>query len=222
MIRAFLIMAASLALAVLTPAASAQDYKEALVNQGTLTVGTSGSAPPFSMTTPTGDLDGFDIEVAKRLGERWVSRLRSKAGLRRPAAGAGPGRFDIIASGVTRTPERLASTDFFLLSPYIVNGVAVTRRAGEDEITGWDTVCGKVMGAVRGGTFQKIAMEKLPAGCVTSTREYPGATELFLDLRNGRIDFAAHDFLGPNYLLRAGRSRISRFSTTCSQRSLRA
>ena len=38
------------------------------------------------------------------------------------------------------------------------------------------------MGAVRGGTFQKIAMEKLPAGCVTATREYPGSTELFLDL----------------------------------------
>ena len=47
-------------------------------------------------------------------------------------------------------------------------------------------------------------MEKLPADCIASTREYPGATELFLDLRNGRIDFAAHDFLGPNYLLKSG------------------
>ena len=205
MIRAFLVIAASLALAVLTPAASAQDYKEALVNQGALTVGTSGSAPPFSMTTPTGDLDGFDIEVAKRLGEALGLEVDfDKLDFAGLLPGLAAGRFDIIASGVTRTPERLASTDFFLLSPYIVNGVAVTRRAGEDDITGWDTVCGKVMGAVRGGTFQKIAMEKLPAGCVTSTREYPGATELFLDLRNGRIDFAAHDFLGPNYLLKSG------------------
>ena len=31
-------------------------------------------------------------------------------------------------SGVTRTPERLASQDFFLLSPYIVNGAAITRN----------------------------------------------------------------------------------------------
>ena len=164
MIRAFLVMA-SLALAALPPAASAQDYKAALVNQGALTVGTSGSAPPFSMTTPTGDLDGFDIEVARRLGEALDLEVNFEkldfAGL---LPGLASGRFDIIASGVTRTPERLASTDFFLLSPYIVNGVAVTRRAGEDDVTGWATVCGKVMGAVRGGTFQKIAMEKLPGG----------------------------------------------------------
>ncbi len=106
---------------------------------------------------------------------------------------------------MTRTPERLASEDFFLLSPYIVNGVAITRRADDDIITGWDTVCGKTMGAVRGGTFQTLAQQKLEAGCITESREYPGATELFLDLANRRIDFAAHDFLGPNYLLKTGR-----------------
>ena len=113
----------------------------------------------------------------------------------------------MIASGLTRTPERLASKDFILLSPYIVNGAAITRRADEPEITGWATVCGKTMGAVRGGSFQKIATEKLPQGCVTASREYPGSTELFLDLANGRIDFAAHDFLGPNYLLKSGKAQ---------------
>ena len=49
----------------------------------------------------------------------------------------------VIASGLTRTPERLASKDFILLSPYIVNGAAITRRADEPEITGWATVCGE-------------------------------------------------------------------------------
>lgn len=48
-------------------------------------------------------------------------------------------------------------------------------------------------------------METLPDGCVTETREYPGATELFLDLANRRVDFAAHDFLGPNCLLKSGK-----------------
>ena len=59
----FLMAAAGLALAMVTGAASAQDYREALVEDGVLTVGTSGSAPPFSMTTPTGDLAGFDVDV---------------------------------------------------------------------------------------------------------------------------------------------------------------
>lgn len=186
--------------------AAAQDFKAGLVNADTITVGTSGSAPPFSMTGPTGELEGFDIEVANKIAEALGVSVKLEqldfAGL---LPGLTSGQFDMIASGVTRTPERLASTDFFLLSPYIVNGVAVTRRTESADITGWDSVCGKMMGAVRGGSFQKIALEKLPAGCVTETREYPGATELFLDLANKRIDFAAHDFLGPNYLLKSGK-----------------
>ena len=52
--------------------ANAQEYKSALVTADTLTVGTSGSAPPFSMTNAAGELEGFDIDVvnllAKELG----------------------------------------------------------------------------------------------------------------------------------------------------------
>jgi cystine transport system substrate-binding protein len=186
--------------------AGAQDYKAALVNADTITVGTSGSAPPFSMTSAAGELEGFDVDVAnliaKALGVTTTFVKLDFAGL---LPGLSAGRFDIIASGVTRTPERLASKDFFLLSPYIVNGVAVTRRETDADIAGWKDVCGKVMGAVRGGSFQKVAIEKLPQGCITESREYPGATELFLDLENRRIDFAAHDFLGPNYLAKSGK-----------------
>jgi ABC-type amino acid transport substrate-binding protein len=184
----------------------AQDFREDLVEADTLTVGTSGAAPPFSMTNAAGALEGFDIDVMNAMGESLgipvTYRQLDFAGL---LPGLTAGRFDVIASGVTRTPERLASKDFILLSPYIVNGAAITRRADDEDITGWETVCGRTMGAVRGGTFQKVAMETLPEGCVTETREYPGSTELFLDLANGRIDFAAHDFLGPNYLLKTGK-----------------
>ncbi|KQV41423.1 MULTISPECIES: transporter substrate-binding domain-containing protein [unclassified Rhizobium] len=187
-------------------AVQAQDYKAALVTADTLTIGTSGSAPPFSMTNAAGELEGFDIDVvnlvAKELGLTAKFEKLDFAGL---LPGLTAGRFDLIASGVTRTPERLASQDFFLLSPYIVNGAAITRHEPDGEIASWKDVCGKTMGAVRGGVFQKVAKEKLPEGCITKAREYPGSTELFLDLENHRIDFAAHDFLGPKYLEKSGK-----------------
>lgn len=192
---------------LLAASAFAQDFKAALVAADTITVGTSGSAPPFSMTNPAGQLEGFDIDVmtmvADKLGVKSKFAQLDFAGL---LPGLAAGRFDVISSGLARTPERLASKDFFLLSPYIVNGVAISRRTGDTAITGWSTVCGKVMGAVRGGSFQKTAQENLRAGCVSDSREYPGATELFLDLGNRRIDFAAHDFLGPNYLIKTGKA----------------
>jgi ABC-type amino acid transport substrate-binding protein len=198
-------LAASAVFVLVASDAAAQDYRENLVTADTLTVGTSGSAPPFSMTTATGELEGFDIDVMRAVGEALELEVDFEqldfAGL---LPGLAAGRFDVIASGVTRTPERLASTDFFLLSPYIVNGLAITRRADDEEITGWETVCGRTMGAVRGGTFQTLAQQQLAEDCVTEQREYPGSTELFLDLANRRIDFAAHDFLGPNYLIKTG------------------
>lgn len=185
---------------------SAQDFKAALVSPDVVTVGTSGAAPPFSMSNAAGQLEGFDIDVMNMVAEKLGTKVKFAqldfAGL---LPGLSAGRFDVIASGLSRTPERLASKDFFLLSPYIVNGVAISRRMADTNITGWSTVCGKSMGAVRGGSFQRTAQEKLPSGCVTESREYPGATELFLDLSNRRIDFAAHDFLGPNYLIKSGK-----------------
>lgn len=202
------LLAAVLGLALVCAplAAAAQDYLAELVEVDTLTIGTSGSAPPFSMTSASGELEGFDVDVGNMLGEALGLKVAfDKLDFAGLLPGLVAGRFDLIASGVTRTPERLASTDFYLLSPYIVNGAAITRRSEDSELTGWEAVCGKAMGAVRGGIFQTIATDKLPPDCVSTTREYPGATELFLDLKNRRIDFAAHDFLGPNYMLKSGK-----------------
>ena len=181
-------------------AADAQDFKSKLVQAGTITVGTSGTVTPFSYSDASGKLEGFDIDVMNRVAAELKLPVRyvtlDFSGL---LPGLTAGRFDVVASGVTRTPQRMTSTEFKILSPYIVNGVAITRRAGDTRINGWKDVCGKRMGGVRGGVFQKIAMEKLPAGCVTELREYPAPGEMLLDLGNNRIDFMAHDFLGISY-----------------------
>jgi L-cystine transport system substrate-binding protein len=186
---------------LLASAAHAQDLRSELLQPGTLTVGTTGTAPPFTMTDARGQLSGYDIEfmgmVARELGLqlRWVQL--EFAGL---LPGLSARRFDVVASGVARTPERLASADFRVLSPYIVNGVAITRRADDARINGWGDVCGMRMGGVRGAVQPRIGLSSLPPNCVTETREYPGWTEMLLDLRNRRIDFVIGDFLGPNYL----------------------
>ena len=179
---------------------SAQDFKPKLMQAGVITVATSGTAPPFTMTDATGKLDGFDIDLMNRVAAELGVPVRFSqldfAGL---LPGLAAGRFDIVASGVLRTPQRIASTEFRILSPYVVNGLAITRRPGDNRINTWKDVCGMRMGGVRGGAFQRIAVEKLPAGCVTVIREYPGLAEMLIDLGNNRIDFMAHDFLGTHY-----------------------
>lgn len=201
MFRGFL-SAAALALAIGAPlAAHAADFKDDLkIKPGAIVVGTTGSAPPTTMIDTSGQLAGFDIDVMNRiaadLGVKAEFVQLDWAGL---LPGLAAGRFDAVASGVTRTKERLASKDFILLSPYIINGVAVTKLASNTAIKGWDDVCGKRMGTIRGSVEGKLILASVPEGCIKDIQEYPGWTEMVLDLKNGRIDWIGLDFLGPVY-----------------------
>ena len=184
---------------------AADDWSDALVKPGVLTVGTTGSAPPFTYYNEDNELVGFDIDVATALAADlglvvefvvldWAGML----------PGLPAGRFDVVCSGVTRTAARLESPDMILTQPYIVNGVVIMKKKGDDRINGWDDVCGYVMGGVRGAVQPGIAQGKLPEGCVPEFKEYPGWTEMLIDLELNRFDYAAMDFLGPNYLMLSG------------------
>ncbi|WP_158498629.1 substrate-binding periplasmic protein [Martelella endophytica] len=177
------------------------DFKDELLKNDTIVVGTTGTAPPFTMINDTGDLDGYDValmkKVAEDLGVNVEFRQLDWSGL---LPGLVADRFDVVASGVTRTKDRLASDDLIMLSPYIINGVAITKLASNDEISGWDDVCGKTVGVVRGSAEINLIRDSLPEGCLGTVKEYPGWTEMSLDLKNHRIDWMGMDYLGPSYL----------------------
>ena len=78
--------------------------------------------------------------------------------------------------------------------------MAITKLASNEEIAGWDDVCGKTVGVIRGSAELGLIEASLPEGCLGRVAEYPGWTELSLDLRNRRIDWIGMDYLGPSYL----------------------
>ena len=80
--------------------------------------------------------------------------------------------------------------------------VATSRRAADTAITGWSTVCGKSMGAVRGGSFQKTALEKRPPAASPRAANIRAQRNSSLDLGNGRIDFTPWRLPRPNYLIK--------------------
>ncbi|MCA0995016.1 substrate-binding periplasmic protein [Alloyangia pacifica] len=192
---------AVLAAGALLAGPAAADFKDELLKTDTIVVGTTGSAPPFSMIGDDGELGGFDVAVMTKLAEDLGVDVEFEqldwAGL---LPGLASDRFDVVSSGVTRTAERLASDDLIMLSPYIINGVAVTKLAANDEIGGWDDVCGKTVGVIRGSAELGLIEASLPEGCLGKVSEYPGWTEMSLDLKNHRIDWIGMDYLGPSYL----------------------
>lgn len=183
------------------------DFHDGLLKSGTIVVGTTGSAPPFSMIDGSGNLAGFDIAVMEKVAADLGVKVEF---VQLDWAGLLPGlvakRFDAVSSGVSRTPARLKSKDLIMLSPYIVNGVTVTKLASNDAIKGWGDVCGKPVGVIRGSTEIEAIKASLPAGCLGKVTQYPGWTELSLDLKNKRIDWIAMDYLGPAYLAQSDKA----------------
>ena len=188
---------------------AAADFTASLLKPGTIVVGTTGSAPPMTMIGPDGQLAGYDIDVMNQVGKDLGLKVEF---VQLDWTGLLPGlaarRFDVVASGVTRTKERLSSPDFVIVSPYIIDGVSITKLASNTSIKGWADVCGKHMGTIRGSAESQLVMTVVPSGCITNVTQYPGWTEMALDLKNGRIDWIGQNYLGPAYAAKQDSSLV--------------
>lgn len=65
-----LLAAAALALGLLAPVAAMAADELELIQPGKLLIATEGTYPPFSMRSPSGDLDGLEIRVGKEIAKR--------------------------------------------------------------------------------------------------------------------------------------------------------
>lgn len=184
--------------------AVAEDFADKLVAPGKLTIGTTGSSPPSTMYDEDAELVGIDIDLATKiagdLGLEPEFVVLDWSGM---LAGVQAGRFDMVASSVSRTPERVASADFFVTQAYIANGTAAAMHADNTEIKGWADICGKRIGIVKGAAQIRNVVEKFGEDCVGTPQEYPGWTELLLDLRNKRIDVLVGNYITPAYLIKS-------------------
>lgn len=186
-------LAASVAIACLATGALADEaFKSALVVADTLTIATTGNAPPISMVGPDGKLTGFDIALCTKIAEDLgLTANFIRVDFAATIPGLKANRFDAICSAVARTPARLASPDLFMSEPTIENFSTVMVRTDSDIATVEDVRNHKI-GVVRGGQEGKL-LEELFGGEITLT-SYPGFAEELLDLKNGRIDAVAMNF----------------------------
>lgn len=159
---------------------------ESIKKRGTLRIGVDLFAP-WAMRSKSGELIGFEIEVAKKLAEdmgvkgEWV-----------PTAWDGiipallEGKFDVIISGMSVTPQRhlrlnftdgYASTGTLLVAnKRNVPGLSSPAEFNNPDIT---------IGAKRGTNFVDSARKHTPKA---KLRQYDDETVALQDLMNGMID----------------------------------
>lgn len=174
---------------------SAQDALE-LNNPGVLTVATEGAFPPFSLTTPSGEVDGIEIrlfqEIAKRLELtyepivlKWESTL----------VGLMADQFDIMGTTMDITDAR--QEQILYSDGWISSGAIVLTNTGSD-ITSPADLEGRVIGALAASTYIDAAAAYSPK----EVKAYKSEPEAYQDLINGNIEAVITDQVAAAYAIK--------------------
>lgn len=167
-----------------------------VVEPGKLTIATTGNAPPFSLTSGSGELQGFDIDVCGAIAdELGLEAVFVTVPFPSALPGLNADRFDMVCAGLRRTAERLASTDLSMTDPYAASTTTMLARASDSEINSLEDCVELRIAAVQGSTQAQDVETQLGV----SAELYPGISEEILDLQNDRVDCVATDELIGGY-----------------------
>ncbi|WP_422744040.1 ABC transporter permease subunit [Mycobacterium sp. WMMD1722] len=182
---------ALLLLAVLAVAGcggSTEPSQNPIASAGVLRVGTEGVYPPFSYHDPaTGELVGYDVDVARAVGEKLgvdVDFVETPWDAMFAALEAN--RFDVVANEVTINPERQSKYD--LSQPYSVGEGVIVTRADDDSIRSLADIRGKTAAENATSNWSQVARE---AGANVEAVE--GFTQAITLLTQGRVDVVIND-----------------------------
>ncbi len=199
--RKYLLVAACLTL--MQGSALAQEKK-----WDNIRIATEGAYAPWNFSSPSGALDGYEIDLAKELCRRMAAKCEIVAqdwdGML-PALNAG--KFDAIMAAMSVTPDRQKVAAFSIpyskapnafmvlkdnplakaLPPHADFNLRTNPDASKDAVKGLATALkGKVLGVQGGSTAAAFANAYLKG--VAEIREYKTTDEENLDLEAGRAD----------------------------------
>jgi polar amino acid transport system substrate-binding protein len=154
-----------------------------------ITVATDATWPPFeSVNEQSKEIEGFDMDLIKAIAEKEGLELDIQNVSWDPLlAGMATCQYDMAISAMTITEERKQQFNFS--DPYFAAGQVVTVRADNSDITGKDSLSGKVVGA-QIGTTGALEIEKIEGATL---KTYDDVGLAFQDLMNGQIDAVVAD-----------------------------
>jgi len=188
-----LLLCASLCAATPPPIPEDSPTLKAALARGELRVGLEAGYMPFEMRDKTGEIIGFDVDMARLMGRALglrVSFVNTQWDGIIPALLTN--KFDVLMSGMTITEERAQQVAFS--DPYIVVGQSLLmapKYAGK--INSYEVFNDPqyVVAVKLGTTGDLTAREYLPRAQI---RQFETEADAVLDMRNGRADAFVYDF----------------------------
>lgn len=161
-----------------------------------LRVGTNPGYAPFEMIDTDGNMIGFDMDVARYVAAQMGNGVRVEfqtSDWDPIIANLNAGKFDLILSGMTRTPQRALRCEF--TDPYFETGQALLvnrakwKSAGKLGVKDFDRH--GVVVATRLGTTGEIAARKVFHSATIKTFE--NESDAALEVDSGRADLMVYD-----------------------------
>jgi polar amino acid transport system substrate-binding protein len=176
---------AALALTVATGLAQAKDWKE-------IRVGTDATYAPFESQDSSGKIVGFDIDIMNAVCadiKATCTYVNQDFDGIIPALQAG--KFDVIVSSLSITPEREKIIDFTDKYYNAPSAIVVPKDSDIKGATKAD-LAGKTVGVQSSTTFSNYVEKVLTD---STEKVYPAVTDAELDLANGRLDALNDDIV---------------------------
>ena len=181
-------------------AASAQDALRQIRQRGILIIGTDATYAPFEFKDGN-TFRGFDIEVGDAIGAelgvktQWINMEWSGV-----MGALETGKFDLVMSGVTITPERKKGLGFS--RPYFLSGQAVVRKRNDTRINGSKDLPGKIVAVQQETTGQYVAQKM--GLTKDQMHRFDVLPDALMDVRNGKSDAAIGDLPAVRDMIRKG------------------
>ncbi|MCA1742405.1 MAG: ABC transporter substrate-binding protein [Desulfonatronovibrio sp.] len=153
-------------------------------------IGTEGAYPPFNFIDKDGELQGFDVEIARALCEAAEVECEFVV---QDWDGMIPGlqakKYDAIIASMAITEERqekVAFTDKYYMTP----ARFVAKKGAGFEVSP-EGLKGKTIGVQRATTHENFVRDNF--GDTVSIKSYPTQEEANMDLISGRVDLVIAD-----------------------------
>jgi polar amino acid transport system substrate-binding protein len=153
-----------------------------IVKNGELRIGTSGNQPPYSMISKTGELMGFEVDLATALATNMGVKLKLvEIPFPELMDALKTNKIDAIMSGMTITPERNLIALF--AGPYTISGKAILTKSGKIATLKTDTSTMKKykIACLKGSTSEEFVKTVMAKQVLIAVNNYDDGVNMVIN-----------------------------------------
>ncbi|MCG8708498.1 ABC transporter substrate-binding protein [Brenneria sp. 4F2] len=159
----------------------------------TISFGVDGGYPPFDVLSPSGEITGFDIDIANALCDQLKAKcVFVKQPFESMIAALNAQKFDAIIASLTITDARQKEVDF--TDRYYRSSAQLVARKGSPLLPEASSLKGKTVGVQTGSIHEAYAKKHWGSQDVKIV-SYANQDNVYLDLMSGRINASLQDNL---------------------------